>query len=296
MAARRGLASVVAVLAGLLAASAATAAVTVFFNPAQVAAPVETGITSDTISCEGYLFTYTRDKLFTGGIGPDPIGRSVRVPWPAGIEAQYVTTGPVLAKASITISRVDGAVFDLTSFTAKLLANAGAGRAIEIVPKLGGEEPFPDPFVFDVTGNYGMSFSYDTSPNPWGSTAPLTGYDTYVVNLTLDYALTALTLTDASAPAAVDGAPIASMLVLAPNPTGSRVQISLVGDKARAADRAEIFAANGARVRSLALEGAGGAAWDLCDDNGRAVAAGVYFVRVGAAGGPASVERLVIVR
>jgi hypothetical protein len=72
----------------LLASKAAVAAVTVFFNPAQVAAPVETGITSDTINCEGYLFTYTRDKLFTGGIGPDPIGRGVRVPWPTGIEAQ----------------------------------------------------------------------------------------------------------------------------------------------------------------------------------------------------------------
>lgn len=274
----------------------ATAAVTVYFNPSQVAAPEATGITSDTINCEGYLFTYTRDKLFTGGIGPDPIGRPVRVTWPAGIEAQYVTTGPVLAKASITISRVDGAVFDLTSFTAKLLANAGAGRAIEIVPKLNGEEPFPDPFMFDVSGNYGMSFSYDTSPNPWGSTAALTGYDTYIVNLTLDYALTALTLTDASAPAAVDGVSRASALVLAPNPAGSRVQISLVGDKSRAADRAGIFAANGARVRTLALDGGGGAAWDLCDDGGRSVAAGVYFVRVGAVGGPASVERLVVVR
>jgi hypothetical protein len=293
---KRGWMPALAVVSLLLASEAAVAAVTVFFNPAQVAAPVETGITSDTISCEGYLFTYTRDKLFTGGIGPDPIGRGVRVPWPAGIEAQYVTAGPLPAKASITISRVDGAVFDLTSFTAKLLANAGAGRAIEIVPKLNGEDPFPDPFMFDVTGNYGMSFSYDTSPNPWGSTAALTGYDTYIVNLTLDYALTALTLTDASAPAAVEGGPRATTLLLAPNPAGSRVQISLVGDKSRAADRAEVFAANGARVRSLALEGAGRAAWDLCDDNGRAVAAGVYFVRVGAVGGPASVERLVVVR
>jgi hypothetical protein len=293
---KRGWMPVLALVSLLLASKAAVAAVTVFFNPAQVAAPVETGITSDTINCEGYLFTYTRDKLFTGGIGPDPIGRGVRVPWPTGIEAQYVTTGPVLAKASITISRADGGVFDLTSFTAKLLANAGAGRAIEIVPKLNGEEPFPDPFVFDVTGYYGMSFSYDTSPNPWGSTAALTGYDTYVVNLTLDYALTALTLSDASAPAAVDGAPRAATLVLAPNPAGSRVQISLAGEKSLAGGRAEVFSARGERVRTLEIDVAGHATWDLCDNAGRAVAAGVYFVRAGADGGLAELRRLVVVR
>ena len=137
-----------------------------FFNPDQVATPAGTGVTTDTISCEGYLFTYTRDKLFTGG-GSEPIGRPVRIPWPDGIEAQYVTAGPNPTKAQITVRRVDGGVFDLTSFTAKLLANAGAGRAIEIVPLLNGEEPLNDPLYFDVSGNYGMEFSYDTSPNPW---------------------------------------------------------------------------------------------------------------------------------
>jgi hypothetical protein len=89
---------------------------------------------------------------------------------------------------------VDGAVFDLTSFTAKLLANAGAGRAIEIVPLLNGEEPLNDPLYFDVSGNYGNEFSYDTSPNYLGTTAALTNYDAYIINLSLDFALTALTL------------------------------------------------------------------------------------------------------
>ena len=189
----------VALLLVLLQAGA-RAGTTVFFDSSQMASVVATGATSDTISCEGYEFTYTRDKLFTGGVGlTNPIGRSVRVPWPDGVEAQYVTAGPQPTKASITIRRVDGALFDLTSFTAKLLANAGAGRAIEIIPLLNGEEPLNDPLYFDVSGNYGMSFSYDTSPNYLGSTAQLTQFDAYKINLTLDFALTALTLDSAVA-------------------------------------------------------------------------------------------------
>ncbi len=174
----------------------ATAGTTVFFAPSQIATLVATNTTSDTISSEGYLFEYTRDKLFTGGVGlTNPVGRAVRIPWPDGVEAQYVTTSTNNAK--IIVRRVDGAVFDLTSFTAHLLANAGAGRAIEIVPLLNGEEPLNDPLFFDVSGNYGNEFSYDTSPNHLGSTAALTNYDAYVINLTLDYALTALTLESA---------------------------------------------------------------------------------------------------
>jgi hypothetical protein len=170
-----------------------TAGTTVFFDPSQIATLVATNTTSDTISSEGYVFTYTRDKLFTGGVGlTNPIGRAVRIPWPDGVEAQYVTTST--NKASIKVQRVDGAVFDLTSFTAHLLANAGAGRAIEIVPLLNGQEPLNDPLSFDVSGNYGNEFSYDTSPNYLGTTAALTNYDAYVINLSLDYALTALTL------------------------------------------------------------------------------------------------------
>jgi len=176
----------------------ADAGTTTFFTTNQIATLVSTGATSDTISSEGYRFTYTRDKLFTGGVGlTNPIGRTVRIPWPQGVEAQYVTSGPNPTKASITVRREDGGVFDLTSFTAKLLANAGAGRAVEIVPLLNGEEPLNDPLYFDVSGNYGQSFSYDTSPNPWGSTATLTNYDAYIINLTLDFALTALTLESA---------------------------------------------------------------------------------------------------
>jgi hypothetical protein len=181
---------------------AAPGATVVFFDDAQIATPVASGVTWDTISSNGYLFTYTRDKLFTGGIGPDPIGRTVRVPWPAGVEAQAVTTPPPGVtdyKARLTLQRVDGEVFDLTAFTAKLLANtAGAGADFEIMPKLRGEDGFNDPLYFNANGYYGSSFSYDTTPNYLGSTALLKGFDEYVITLYVDYALTALTLEGAA--------------------------------------------------------------------------------------------------
>jgi hypothetical protein len=180
----------------------ANAETTVFFDGCQTATWVTSGVTSDTISSQGYLFTYTRDKLFTGGTG-QVIGRQVRVPWPDGVEAQAVTTPPPGVtdyKARITIQRVDGSVFDLTAFTAKLLAStAGAGGSIEIMPRVNGEDAFADPLYFDATGYYGQTFSYDTSPNPWGSTALLTDFDTYKVGLYVDFAFVALTFDSAAA-------------------------------------------------------------------------------------------------
>ena len=180
--------------------TAARAATTLFFDNCQIATLLNSGVTSDTISSSGYEFTYTRDKLFTGGTG-HVIGRQVRIPWPEGVEAQAVTTPPPGVtdyKARLKLRRVDGEVFALTAFTAKLLANtAGAGGSIEIMPLLNGEDAFNDPLYFDVTGYYGQTFSYDTSPNPWGSTALLTGFDTYKINLYVDFALVSLTLNSA---------------------------------------------------------------------------------------------------
>ncbi len=179
----------------------ANGATVVFFDPSQVATPVASGATWDTISSNGYLFTYTMDKLFTGGIGPDPIGRPIRVSWPTGVEAQAVTAGPNPSKAKITIERVDGDVFDLTAFTAELLANTGgAGGSFEVVPFLNGEEILPDPVVFDATGYTYSTFSYNESPNPLGSTAPLKGYDKYSIDLYVDFALIGLTLQGAPIP------------------------------------------------------------------------------------------------
>jgi hypothetical protein len=173
-------------------------AVVQFFNSSQIAVDVASGVVTDTISCEGYLFTYTRDKLFTGG-GPDPIGRQVRVPWPQGVEAQAITTPPAGMtdhKARNTIARVDGSLFDLTAFTAKLLANTfGAGGAIEVMPQLNGDDGLNDPVMFMATGFAGQSFSYDeSSPSYVGNTSLLKAFDTYKIGLYVDFALTGLTL------------------------------------------------------------------------------------------------------
>jgi hypothetical protein len=166
-----------------------------FFDPSQTATTVSLGVNFDTIRSNGYLFTYSRDKLFTGGLGGGPIGRPVYVDWPDGVEGQAITTGPSMGNARIVIERVDGDVFDLIAFTAKLLANTfGTGASIEIMPSLNGEDGFPDPLYFDASGTYGNTFSYDTSPNYLGSTALLTGFDRYTATLFVDFAYVALTL------------------------------------------------------------------------------------------------------
>ncbi len=189
----------------LLFLSSARAGITVFFDSSQVATNVASGVTSDTISSNGYLFTYTRDKLFTGGVGmTEPIGRAERVSWPDGVEAQAVTVPPPGVtdyKARITIQRVDGDVFDLTALTFSLLANTAAtGASLEIMPVLNGEDGFNDPIYFDASGYYGSSFSYNESslPSHLGNTALLKGFDTYKIGLFVDYAVTGLTLEDAS--------------------------------------------------------------------------------------------------
>jgi hypothetical protein len=167
---------------------------TVFFNPAQTAVQVATGTTSDTVSSEGYRFTYSRDKLFTGGT-TSVLGRAVRVAWPEGVEAQAVTAGPATSGAKLTIQRDDGGTFDLTALTFRLLANtAGAGGTLEIMPTRGGEDVPEGPFAFDATGYYSSEFSYSTAPNYGGSTVALTNYDGYKLSLYVDFALVGLTL------------------------------------------------------------------------------------------------------
>jgi hypothetical protein len=178
--------------------SISSAETTVFFEACQTYTVVETGMTWDVIDSNGYRFRYTRDKLFTGGTG-QPIGRPVRIPWPQGVEAQAVTTPPPGEKARIELQRVDGQAFDLAAFTFKLLANTyGAGASLEIMPLLNGEDAFDEPVFFEASGFYGQTFSYDTWPNPWGSTALLVGFDTYKITLYVDFAFMALTLSSAS--------------------------------------------------------------------------------------------------
>lgn len=182
------------VLASLGATHWARAVTTVFFDSSQTTNLVATAATSDTVGSEGYYFTVSRDKLFTGGVGlTNPIGRSIRIPWPAGLEAQGITAGPNPGGAKIEIRRVDGQPFAIESFTAQLLANtAGAGGAWEIMPLLNGEDGVPDPVAYDATGIAGNRFTYRTPE--------LAGFDAYKMTLYVDFAITSLTVVDASLP------------------------------------------------------------------------------------------------
>lgn len=172
----------------------AWAGITQFYDVTQSTNLVAIASTSDTWGSEGYEFRLTRDKLFTGGVGlTNPVGRAVRVAWPAGMEAQAVTTGPARGGAQIQLRRSDGQSFDLDNFAIKLLGNtAGAGAAIEVMPRLHGEDGLPDPAAFDVSGYYGQVFTF----SPTG----LRGFDEYLFTLYVDFALTSLTVIDASPP------------------------------------------------------------------------------------------------
>jgi len=175
----------------LLAASSAHASTNtnIYFNASQPMTVTASNITTITISSSGYRFTYSQDGYFTGGLGGGPIGRFFSVVWPDGVQAQAYTAGPLSGSgANITLKRVDGKKFDLQSFTGKILLNtAGAGGAFEIMPQINGNDAFANPLQYDCTGYAGMSFPYTTS---------LVGYDTYLIHMWGDFALTALTLTD----------------------------------------------------------------------------------------------------
>lgn len=213
----------VALMTGL-APGAARAVTNVFFNAIQGTNLVTSGTTSDTISSAGYLFTYTRDKLFTGGVGlTNPIGRYLRVYWPVGLEAQAVTAGPNPSGARLTIQRQGGGLFDLQSFTFKLLANTGgAGASIEVMPQLNGEDAFNDPIPFDATGYYGGVFHYVTPI--------LSGYDTYKFGLYVDFALLELTVVDDRPPPPVlevfRPAPGSIQLIWPTNAAGYRLEVA----------------------------------------------------------------------
>lgn len=188
----------------LFCVQAAQAVTTVFFYTSQTATVVATNMASTTISSSGYLLAYSLDNWWypTISIGPGiPTGRFTSVNWPTGVQAQTITAGPTGSLASqisaaITIKRVDGLPFDLTSFTANILGNTGgAGAAFEIMPQLNGQDGIANPLTLDATGIAGNAFSY--------STPTLTGFDTYTISLWMDFALTGLTLVDASSPVPV---------------------------------------------------------------------------------------------
>ena len=185
---------ITAVMVGMFQPGAMQAGTNVFFHSSQTTNLVTSGTTSDTISSEGYLFTVTRDKLFTGGAGlTNPIGRYLRVHCPDGLEAQAVTAGPNPSGARITIKRQDGESFAIPSFAVQLLANtAGAGASLEVMPMLNGEDAFPDPLTYDATGYAGRRFT--------NNTPQLSGFASYKMSLYVDFALIKFTVVDASPP------------------------------------------------------------------------------------------------
>ena len=175
--------------------SASLAVTNVFFSQYQTAAVVSTNMTSATIRSRGYLFTYSVDGWWSASPGGPPTGRFQTVLWPNGVDAQTLTadaSGPLSQQigASITIRRVDGQTFDLWTFTGKILGNtAGAGAVFELMPQLNGNDAFANPLTYDATGYAGQSFSYAPT---------LSGYDTYILSLWMDYGLMQLTVSDSS--------------------------------------------------------------------------------------------------
>lgn len=164
----------------------------VFFDVSQTATLVVSNINAVTLRSGDYLFTYSADGYWSAG-GGTPTGRFFSVFWPAGVQAQAITAGPLLGTgANITLMRADGKLFDLQAFTGKILLNtAGAGGAFEIMPQSNGNDAFNNPLQYDCTGYAGMSFPYTTV---------LAGYDTYQIHMWGDFALTALTLIDTNPP------------------------------------------------------------------------------------------------
>jgi hypothetical protein len=176
--------------AGLLGCALPVRATTnVYFNASQTATVTASNMTAVTIHSGGYLFTYSQDGYFTGGLGGGPTGRFFTVLWPNGVQAQAYTAGPLSGSgANLTIKRADGKLFDLQSFTGRILLNtAGAGGAFEVTPQLNGNDAPGSPWQYDCTGYAGMSFPYAPS---------FVGYDAYSIHMWGDFALTALTLTD----------------------------------------------------------------------------------------------------
>lgn len=172
-----------------LAAAPARALTNVFFNPSQPVIVVASNINSGVLNSSGYRFDYTADGYWAASPGGPPTGRFFSVFWPGGVQAQAITVGPERGRgANLTLKRVDGQPFGLRAFTGKLLANTGgAGGAFEIMPKLNGEDALPDPLLFDATGYAGQTFPHTPS---------LSGYDTYVIHLWVDWALVGLTTVD----------------------------------------------------------------------------------------------------
>src|SRR5690348_7912752 len=150
----RQLLMTIGAVVALVAASPTTLAATnYFFNPSQTATLLVSNINAVTVQSGEYRFTYSADGYWSSG-GGSPTGRFFSVFWPAGLQAQAITTGPLLGNgANITLARADAKTFDLQAFTGKILLNtAGAGGAFEIMPQLNGNDALSNPLTYDCTG------------------------------------------------------------------------------------------------------------------------------------------------
>ena len=194
------------VLLALVWAGASHAATTTFMAASQPYTLDQSGTTFNVLTSQGYRFTYSQDKLFTGNLGLGPIGRSNVVSWPNGLHAQAVTIAPY-QKAHVTIERVDGNVFDIQSFSTAIYSNTAAGGAnFEVGAQLAGEDLYNDPVMFEAAGYWATPYTYNrsgtTGPSgviPYGqNTSLLTGGDRYTINLFSDFAFTGAIFTDAS--------------------------------------------------------------------------------------------------
>eukprot|EP01041_Mallomonas_annulata_P005609 gene5609-11324_t len=173
-------------------------------TPSQIIGPVSTTLFSDSqsytmdtsgdtfnvLTTEGYKIEFTQDKYFTGGVGLYvPVGRFNYFEWPVGLHAQALTTG-VYGSAKFTLTRVDGALFDLTYIKFTLLANTAAtGANFEIMPIVNGEDKYPNPIYLDASGYGRMTFSYGLP-----STQQLVQAEKYVITLFCDFGINILTL------------------------------------------------------------------------------------------------------
>ena len=95
---------------------AAHAVTNFFFTGSQTATLIVSNINAVTIQSGDYRFTYSADGYWSPG-GGTPTGRFFSIYWPTGVQAQAITTGPLLGSgANITLKRADGKPFDLQAF------------------------------------------------------------------------------------------------------------------------------------------------------------------------------------
>jgi len=181
-----------------------------------------------------------------------------------------------------------------------LMAYAGSNRTIALgdTTQLGGS-----PTATGGTPPYDYSWSPSTglddptAANPLAFPTTTSFYTLQVIDDAFASALAFVLVTVEQPPvAAPDVGTDASDAVRAhPNPFRESTEVT-VPDGFRNAMRVEVLDAAGRRVRSLAPGSAGGDAaritWDGRDGDGRAVPAGVYFVRIRSSQGEATIKVL----